>query len=183
MPHRANGSYVSNADALTAWTPIARDALLATAHRYHATLSGDELAAAVQQESGIIHDQPASAWIGKLLDRVAAEAQRRDEPPLAALCVPDADDEQKAQQRLVCYRAYADDLPDDGGVARRVAPHGIRPTARRETRPRTTPSRARDAPTPRLRETTCPHCFLIVPAGPVCSSCGGALPGLEPVRS
>jgi hypothetical protein len=183
MPHRANGSYVSNADALTAWTPIARDALLATAHRYHAVLSGDDLAAAVQQGSGIIHDQPASTWIGKLLDRVATEAQRRDEPPLAALCVPDADDERKAQQRLLCYRAYADDLPADGGVARRVVSRVTRPVARREIRPRTTTTRTREAPTPRLRETTCPHCFLIVPAGPVCSSCGGALQGLEPVPS
>jgi hypothetical protein len=99
MPHRANGSYVSNSDALTAWTPIAHEKLLATARTYHAVLTHDELATVVQDESGISHDQPAGYWVGKLLDRVAAEAQRRDEPPLAALCLGDSDDQLRAERQ------------------------------------------------------------------------------------
>jgi hypothetical protein len=178
MPHRANGSYVSNSDALTAWTPIAHEKLLATARTYHAVLTHDELATVVQDESGISHDQPAGYWVGKLLDRVAAEAQRRDEPPLAALCLGDSDDQLRAERRLLCYRAYADDVPADGGVAevhRRVAPS-------RETRQRAaaSPRRAstpRPPATPTLREVTCPSCWMIVPDRPTCSSCGASLAG------
>jgi hypothetical protein len=177
MPHRANGSYVSNSDALTTWTPIAHDALVATAHTYHAVLTDDQLAAAVQQQSGIVHDQPAIAWIDKLLDRVTAEARRRGEPPLAALCLGDTDDRVKAERRLECYRAYADDLPADGGspeVHRRVV---ARPAAtRREPRQRATATpRARATPTPSLREVTCPSCWMIVAARATCSSCGASL--------
>lgn len=171
MPHRANGSYVSNADALTAWTPIARDALLATARIYRAVLGDDELAAAVQQRSGIRHDQPANVWIGKLLDRIAIETQRHGEPPLAALCVGDSDDERAAERRLLCYRAYADDLPADGGVAevrRRIA-------VRREPRRRSVTTPRVWAAAPSLREVTCPSCWMIVAARPTCSSCGAVL--------
>jgi hypothetical protein len=176
MPHRANGSYVSNSDALTTWTPIARDALLETAHTYRAVLTDEQLAAVVQQRSGIVHDQPAVGWIDKLLDRVAAEALRRGEPPLAALCLGDSDDRVKAERRLECYRAYADDVPADGGSAevhRRIV---ARPAAtRREPRQRTTTPRARATPVPSLREVTCPSCWMIVAARPTCSSCGASL--------
>ena len=177
MPHRANGSYVSNSDALTAWTPVAHEKLLETARSYHAVLTHDELATVVQDESGISHDQPAGYWIGKLLDRVAAEALRRDEPPIAALCLGDSDDHLKAERRLLCYRAYADDVPADGGVAevhRRLAPS-------RETRQRATPTPrprvARPPVAPTLREATCPSCWMIVPDRPTCSSCGASLTG------
>ncbi|WP_309710029.1 hypothetical protein [Pseudolysinimonas sp.] len=183
MPHRANGSYVSNSDALTAWTPIARARLLETAGSYHAVVTDEQLAVAVQQTSGIIHDDPANSWIGKLLDRVDLETQRNDEPPLAALCVDDFDDDAKAERRLLCYRAYSDDLPADGGVPARVARPATRPAARRKERPRagaasrprssSTPAHASDPP--RARETTCTSCFLIVPVGPICSSCGAPL--------
>lgn len=174
MPHRANGSYVSHSDALTTWTPIARDALLETAHSYRAVLTDAQLAAVVQQQSGIIHDQPPVTWIDKLLDRVTAEAHRRGEPPLASLCLGDTDDRVKAERRLECYRAYADDLPADGGSAevhRRVV---ARPAASRRE-PRAATSRARATPTPSLREVTCPSCWMIVAARPTCSSCGASL--------
>jgi hypothetical protein len=179
MPHRSNGSYVSNSDALTAWTPIAWEALLETARSYHAVLTDEQLAATVQQRSGIIHDQPAGTWVGKLLDRVAAEAQRRDEPPLAALCIGETDDRVKAARRLQCYRAYADDVPADGGTPeehRRVVKGPV--AARREPKSRATAtSRARATPTPALREVTCPNCWMIVAARPTCSSCGASLDG------
>lgn len=177
MPHRANGSYVSHSDALTTWTPIARDALLETAHTYRAVLTDEQLAAVVQQQSGILHDQPATSWIDKLLDRVAAEASRRGEPPLAALCLGDTDDRVKADRRLQCYRAYADDLPADGGTAevrRRVVSRP--PATRRDPRQRASATpRARVTPTPSLREVTCPSCWMIVAARPTCSSCGASL--------
>lgn len=175
MPHRANGSYVSNADALTAWTPAARDALLATAATYHALLRAEDLAVQVQRQTGIATDQPAALWVPKLLERVAADVERREEPPLAALCVIDADDDDAAQNRLLCYRAYATDLPADGGVPARAPRAAV--TVRREPRTRnaTTP-RVREKPTSQLREVTCTSCFMIVAARETCSSCGAPLP-------
>lgn len=171
MPHRANGSYVSNADALTFWTPVAKTMLLETARRYHALLAPETLAAQVQAETGIATDQPAGEWIGKLLDRVAADTVRREEPPLAALCVIDADTAEAAEGRLRCYRAYADDVPADGGVPARV----VRPAPLRRTpKPRTPP--AVRTSTPALREVTCTSCWMIVPARETCTSCGAALP-------
>ncbi|WP_395638555.1 hypothetical protein [Pseudolysinimonas sp.] len=173
MPHRANGSYVSNADALTAWTPAAREALLTTAATYHALLSADDLAAHVQEESGIATDQAPGFWIRKLLERVAAEAQRREEPPLAALCVLDTDDDDAAMERLLCYRAYATDLPADGGVPARAPRTTV--TVRREPRARAAAPRIREAAIPALREVTCTNCFMIVAVRETCSSCGAPL--------
>lgn len=173
MPHRANGSYVSNADALTAWTPIARDALLVTAQTYHALLPADELAAQVQEFSGVATDQPSGFWIRKLLERVAVEAQRRDEPPLAALCVLDSDDDDAAMARLLCYRAYAADLPADGGVPARAPRTTL--TVRREPRARAAAPRVREPAVAALREVTCTNCFMIVAVRETCSSCGAPL--------
>jgi hypothetical protein len=170
MPHRPNGTYVSNSDALTAWTPLARDILLTTAQSYHAVITDEQLAAEVQQRSGILHDQPAGLWIDKLLDRVTAETRRREEPPLAALCIGGSDDRVKADRRLQCYRAYATDLPADGGIP------DIQQRLVAAPRPRTAAApRIRPAATPSLREVTCPSCWMIVAARPTCSSCGAAL--------
>jgi hypothetical protein len=168
MPHRANGSYVSNADALTAWTPVARTALLETAGRYHAVLAAGDLAARVQAETGIATEQHLGEWIGRLLDRVAAEAIRRDEPQLAALCIVGSDSDEAAEARLRCYRAYAADLPADGGSPARVA----RPAPVR----RSPPVRATRSSAPARREVTCPSCWMIVAAHDTCTSCGAPLP-------
>lgn len=177
MPQRPNGSYISNSDALTAWTPIAREALLATAQRYHAVLSYAELATRVQSASAISTRQDPAEWVGKLLDRVAVDAERRGEPPIAALGVGDHDDDSAARDRLRCYRTYADDLPEDGGVPAvlRRTPERRAPRATRTPSPRTSPRQAPPS-APSLREVTCVNCFLIVPAGPTCSSCGEPLP-------
>lgn len=176
MPHRPNGKYVSNSDALAAWTPVARDVLLETARRYHAAITGDAFAHEVQRLSGILADQPAEAWIVRLLDRVAADAERRGEPPLATLC-PRADDSAAdAAARLECYRAYADDVPADGGQPGRV--FRVAPARTPRSSRTTTPSRT-GAPRPpanQLREVTCTSCWMIVAARETCTSCGAALP-------
>ena len=188
MPHRSNSTYVSNADAHAAWTPFAHDALIETARTYGAVIHYQDLAALVQDRSGITTDQVPAHWVGKVLDRVAAEAVRRDEPPLAALCVrqdgsigqgyggtprsPTETEVLAAEHRLLCYRQYADDLPADGGE---ISVH--RPAPRVVSRTRATPAtRPHAAATPTRREVTCHECFLIVAAGPTCSSCGAPLP-------
>jgi hypothetical protein len=172
MPHRPNGQYVSNADALTAWTPAAREVLLETARTYHAVVAPEVLAARVQESTGISTDQEPTAWIGRLRERVAADAQRRDEPPLAALCPLGSDDDAAAEDRLRCYREYALDLPADGGVPARVRVAPVR----RETRARSSAPRPRPSAEPRLREVTCTSCFMIVAVRETCSSCGAPLP-------
>jgi len=177
MPHRANRTFVSNSDALTAWTPLARDVLLETAHGYHATIGADALAQAVQTRSGIVADQPVDTWIGKLLDRVALDAEKRGEPPLAALCPRSDDSAADATARLACYRAYADDLPADGGqpgIIFHVAP-ARRPRA---TGTRAPAERRPVTPANQLREVTCTSCWMIVPARETCTSCGAPLPAV-----
>jgi hypothetical protein len=86
MPHRANHTYVSNADAYTAWAPFAHDLLLATAASDAGAITYSDLATAVQEQSGISADQPAAEWVAKLLARVDAEAAKRGEGPLSRYC-------------------------------------------------------------------------------------------------
>jgi hypothetical protein len=174
MPHRPNGKYVSNSDALAAWTPVARDVLLDTARGYHATIAADALAHEVQRVSGILADSDDDAWVGRLLERVAADAERRGEPSLAALCPRPDDSAVDAAARLACYRAYAEDLPADGGEPGRI----FRVTPARASRaPRaTTRTAAPKPPANQLREVTCMSCWMIVPAREECTSCGAPLP-------
>jgi hypothetical protein len=87
MPHRANRTYVSNADAHTAWAPIAREILLVTAASEGSTITYLDLATAVQERSGITTDQAPAEWVGKLLARVDADAAKRGEDPLGFHCV------------------------------------------------------------------------------------------------
>jgi hypothetical protein len=175
MPHRANRTFVSNSDALTAWMPIARERLLEAASSYHATVTEEDLATTVQVRSGIAADQPTEVWIGKLLERVARESERLEEPPLATLCIGPDDNPRRSSDRLTCYRAYADDVPADGGqpapVIRATLP---RRTITREPKPRV--ERKPATPANQMREVTCTSCFMIVAAERgECSSCGAKL--------
>lgn len=173
MPHRANRTFVTNSDALTAWTPVARERLVEAARTYRATVTVADLADAVQAATGIRADTPADTWIGKLLDRVARDAASRDEPPLASLCITPDDSDARSAERLLCYRAYADDLPADGGVAAPVLRASL-PRRRAAAAPRA--ERRPATPVNQLREVTCPNCWMIVPARETCSSCGEPLP-------
>lgn len=174
MPHRANRTFVTNSDALTAWAPIARARLLEAAATYRATVSEQELAERVQEVSGIRADQPADLWIGKLLERVAKEAERRDEPPLASLCLTPDDSDARSRERLRCYQAYATDLPADGGSAAPVVRASL--PRRRTAAPAARAERRPVVPANQMREVTCTSCFMIVPARDVCTSCGEPLP-------
>jgi hypothetical protein len=87
LPNDADGNVVSQRDALAAWGPAARDALLATAGRYRAVITYKELAALVQDASGITTKQRLDYWIGGLLESVALRSKELNEPPLTSLCV------------------------------------------------------------------------------------------------
>lgn len=183
MPNRVDGSTVSNSDALKAWVPIARNLLIETAKSYRSVITYKELALQVQEDSGIATPQLIMHWIGGLLEEVARDAQRRQEPPLTALCVrqngtigvgymaaprsvPLAEDldpeEQAAIDRLLCYRAYARDLPADGGVPTLTAQVAERRAERKPVGSR-------------LREINCNECWTIVPSAPNCAHCGAPL--------
>lgn len=178
MPVDAHGAKVSQADAIAAWTVVARDVLLTTARRYHSVITYKELAAEVQEASGITTLQRLDYWIGSLLENVAIEATRRGDPPLTALCVhqdgtigpgyarapksvaadPNADvDQLAAEHRLLCYREYAEDLPADGGVAALTPQVAARTARQRKAEPPARP--------------VCPIHFEELPATGVCGSC------------
>lgn len=179
MPHDATGNYVSQTDAFTMWAPVARDALVTTARRYRGLITYKELAAQVQDVSGATTTQRLDYWIGGLLEKVAGMCVTDGEPPLTSLCVhqdgtigpgyaraprstdddPHMDvDDLAAFHRLLCYRAYAADLPADGGVAA-LTPQVAAARARRR---RSGPEVARPK---------CPTHFMELSATGVCALC------------
>lgn len=201
MPELANGKYVSQADAIRQWWPAARDVLVETARDYGAWITEDDLGALVQERTGVATNQPEPEWIGRVLGLVAADAEQRGEPRLTSLCVTaerrvgdshpgastglDARTRERvaAEDRLECYRFFGATMPADGGTPTVLAPVLSRPAraAGPARRARTAgPARSRAAAAPAapaavMRETTCPHCFMVVPVAATCRDCGGAL--------
>lgn len=178
LPVDADGTKVSQATAIAAWAVTARQSLMMTAQRYHSVITYKELAAEVQEVSGIKTAQRLDYWIGSLLETVAIEAAQRGEPPLTALCVhqdgtigpgyarapksvesvSDGDiDQLAAEHRLLCYRAYANDLPADGGVPALT--------------PRVAASRARQKKAAPVVHPMCPVHFIELSATGACGSC------------
>jgi hypothetical protein len=202
MPELANGKYVSQADAIRSWRPAAREALIDTAREYGAWITYRDLSERIQASTGVTTKQPADEWVGRVLSAVAIDAEQRGEPQLASLCVtserlvgedypgvPEGTDARTrervaAEDRLECYRAFGATMPGDGGTPTVLAPLPVgasRPTraarparAERPARARTAASKPAPAPSG-MRETTCPHCFMVVPVAPTCRDCGGAL--------
>ena len=171
--------HVSQREAFAAWTPAAYEALLRTARRYRSVITYKEVAAAVQEASRITTNQRLDNWIGGLLEAVAVLAKERGEPPLTSLCVhqdgtigpgyarapksthddPDADvDDLAAHHRLLCYRAYAEDLPRDGGEAA-LTPQIAAARARRK------------ASEPAAPRPVCPSHYLELSTTGVCAMC------------
>lgn len=165
-------------EGIDAWSPIAMRELRDTARRYHAVITYKELGAAVQEGSGVRTKLLLQNWIGKLLEDVARIAKDEREPPLTSLCVrqngtigggyaraPKSTDDQvgediemyAAQHRLLCYRRYASDLPDDGGV----------PALTREEKAR----RSRPAPRADVVRPLCPVHYMELSAAGTCALC------------
>ncbi|WP_306231922.1 hypothetical protein [Agrococcus beijingensis] len=145
MPDRANGKYVSNVDALAVWWPAARETLLEVSRDPGARISEQQLAERIQAATGVSTRQPASEWIGRVLDRVASDAESRGEQSLTSLCTrPSAE------------------------PARRTATRSTTRATPRASAPKAPPAAV-------MRETTCPHCFMVVPTADTCRECGGAL--------
>lgn len=174
----ADGAKVEFSDAMTTWIPLAHDELIAAARSYHTVITYSELSRRVRDVSGIETRTLLTNWIGKLLEEVAHRAKANGEPPLTSLCVhqdgtvgpgyaraPKATTDEPgedielfaAQHRLLCYRAFAEDLPTDGG----------KPALTKSEHAR----RARKAaqnPVPRPR---CSGCFTELPTSGHCDYC------------
>ncbi|WP_201308900.1 GIY-YIG nuclease family protein [Puerhibacterium puerhi] len=174
----ADASPVKFSEAMAVWIPLAYQELVATARKYHAVITYRELSDQVQERSGIRTRVLLTNWIGKLLEEVAVLAKTNGEPPLTSLCVhqdgtigpgyakaprsvvdePGDDIEHyAAEHRLLCYRKYAEDLPDDGG----------RPALTKAEAER----RARKTAKEPARRPECPTCFTTLPATGVCDYC------------
>ncbi len=173
---------VSLEEAHAAWAGAAREMLIATARRYHHTVTAKDLAAGVQERTGITATQRAHVWIGPVLGRVAAECAERGEPNLTALCVnaegsvgrayadtvvaatgaePEDPDGHAAKERLDCHAHFeAPNLPADGGVAmltpRLSASRSRLRKAAREARP----------------VESCPTCYMVLSSQGTCLNCG-----------
>lgn len=164
------------------WTVAARPILEEVAHRYHSTITYQDLAHRLQDETGFRTRMLIHYWIGDVLGRVARECSAIGQPLLSALCVdsggsvgpgygvavteiagspPDDLDGHAALERLKCYRHFeAPDLPPDGGVPA-LTP---RLTSRRRWHEQ---ERARTAP-----RAVCPNCNLQLPLSGQCDYCG-----------
>ncbi len=159
------------------WAEAARELLIEAAGRYHHVVTVKDLAAFVQEQTGLEATRRAHHWIDDVLALVAADCAARGEPNLTSLCVnaqgsvgggyvPGADegpvdsDDHAAVARLACYTHFdARGLPADGGVAS-LTP---RLSASR--------SRVRKAALDARVLDTCPTCFLVLPAQGGCNNC------------
>jgi hypothetical protein len=165
-----------------AWASAARTFLVDTARGYRSVVTQAELAAAVQEHSGIHTERRTHYWIDDVLAAVGRDNASRDEPLLPALCVnregsvgagyarlvleltgaePDDPDDHAAKERLACHRFFeATDLPEGGGTSALVPQ-----LANARARVRKAAAAARPA-------RTCPTCYMeLLPTG-VCDTCG-----------
>ncbi len=169
-------------ESRNAWAEAARPVLLEAAGKYRAVVTQKDLATEVQERTGIATRQQAHYWIGDVLARVSADCQTRGEPLLSSLCVnaagsvgpgygvavaelsgtePTDADDHAAAERLRCYQYFgATGLPADGGLA------ALTPKLRGAR------DRSRKAAAAARPITTCPICFMAIPATGVCDNCG-----------
>lgn len=168
-------------DTRAAWAEAARPILIKAAQRYRALVSYKDLAAQMQEATGITTRQPMQHWMADVLHRVASDCAERNEPNLASLAVNaqgsvgaayastvldtqgdeigDSDDH-AARERLACHTHFdAADLPADGGV-----PTLTEKVSAARTRARKASALARPI-------DTCPDCFMALPATKVCDNC------------
>lgn len=150
--------------------PIARE--------YRAIVTYKELAAAVQEQTGITTTQLPTHWIGDILSRVSIECGARSEPLLSSLCVdasgsvgsgyiavvervrgtaPEDGDMHAAEERLACHQFYGADLPNGGGT-RFLTPQE---QGRRDRAKKAAPYSGK----------TCDNCFTELPATGGCYYC------------
>lgn len=172
---------VAWSDAIAEWTAAAVPILQRVASNYNGSITYEDLAERIQTETGIRTRVRLSNWIGKVLGPVQDETLTSGNPPLSSLVIQKrtggvgagyinhthmegySDDTERqraaAEDRLTCYRAYSQDLPED------AEPQMTELYVRRHQ------PRKRDSRT-RAEVATCPRCHMALPASGVCE-CDG----------
>ena len=173
-------------DVLTeAWAPEAHRILTRVAGTYQGLVEYAELAAEVQESSGIHTRRQVRSWIGPVLEQVARLNHEKGEPALTSLVVQKSDgtvgagydeavrladgpdfadplarEKHAAKARLECYHWAEAKVPVDGGRPA-LSPRFEQVNARlRKER------RAAEQP------TICETCFMAIPPTGVCDNCG-----------
>jgi hypothetical protein len=168
------------------WTPAALDVLRETASRYGAVITTTDLADEVLKRTRVESPTSRRTWLSDFLEITALAAARAGDPPLTSLAVQRdgtvgdvygravlattgdvvKDVEQRAaEDRLLCYRVLAGDLPADGGTPRPARP-------RRTTASGTTTRASRAKPAVETKPVkVCPTCFTALPATGLCDYC------------
>ncbi|WP_216695545.1 HNH endonuclease [Dietzia psychralcaliphila] len=137
MATRIDGSSVAHDEALDAWALAAYHQLHDVARTYNRVITYRELRDVVHTSTGITTNMLLQNWIGTVLEKAAERAVDASEPPLTSLCVradgtigdgytraPKVENAsvasdievRAAEDRLLCYRKFAVDLPEDGGM-------------------------------------------------------------------
>lgn len=136
--------------AKEAWAEVARPILERVARSCKATITYQELAQQVQDETGNRTRMLVHYWIGDVLGRVARKCHEEGMPLLSALCV-NAEGSVGEGYGVAVLQTYGEPLPDDLDLHaagerlecyRRFAPlshtgHSMGPLASRNSLPRT----------------------------------------------
>jgi hypothetical protein len=172
-------------EAEEAWAPEARRILARVAGTYQGLIEYAQLAAEIQESSGIHTRRQVRSWIGPVLTRVAHLNHENGEPALTALVVHKADgtvgvgfdealrlagsdeiidpltrEKAAAKARLECYQWAGANVPADGGrPAMSPRFEQIHVRQRKERRALEQPN-------------ICGTCFMAIPPTGVCDNCG-----------
>lgn len=172
-------------DAEAAWAEAVHPVLADVAGGYQALITQAELAARLQDETGISTRSNAKSWMTRVLATSAAADVAADRPPLTALVVhqthgtvgpayeevlrltgePVIDDEVQrerhaAEARMECYRWAGAKMPADGGHAALSPRFDLVLTRGRK--------KAREEAV----ADVCTTCFMAIPPTGVCDTCG-----------
>jgi hypothetical protein len=174
-----DGDVVSWPEAQSAWSVVARDALVESAGRYGSFLTYKELAGQVQDATGIRTRSLVHNWIGEVLRGVSEAQAGTDEPLLTSLVVradqtigvgfdeaveardgsaPEDLEDRAAAERLACYRYFGATVPENAKPA---------------LTPKVKAARLADHEARRLAEPVkiCPICFVQLPRTGQCDAC------------
>lgn len=137
MATKSDGTDVPHPEALIEWAAISYQKLKEVACTYNEVISYAQLSELVQTETDIRTKMLIPNWIGSVLEIAAIKAAEAAEPPLTSLCIhadgtigdgyelaPKFESASKAsdietraaEDRLLCYQAFATDLPGNGGT-------------------------------------------------------------------
>ncbi len=166
-----------------AWAFAAHAKLSEVATGYGDFITVDELAARVQEASGVHTGAPTRTWMDAILRKVARRCHNAGEPPLTALCVqenhtvgdiykyvlelaglpiPKDLESHAAYARWQCYEHHGAAMPD-GPTAPPLTPK----VANR----RSASTTAQEAKPEPARAAVCTQCFIQLPASGNCQYC------------